>query len=184
MKTDPCNEIPIEVLVDYADNELPADERERLSEHLTKCEHCRARLEDLERSLHVTQLIWRDVEEQIGRGYTTAKPRSRAFPSAWRVAIAASVLLVVTGFLVRHFTRQQGRQVVPGPVQHVTLEEIEDRIRRAGLAAQLFATAEILDRLEGGQAAAEEQYVYITEYYSDTEQAAQARRRLEERSEP
>ena len=63
-------------------------------------------------------------------------------------------------------------------------EEIEDRIRRAGMAAQLFAAAEVLDELEGGRTAAEKQYAYITERYPDTEQATLARRRLKERSEP
>ena len=184
MKTDPCNEVPTEVLVDYADNELPADECARVSEHLTTCQHCRARLEALERSLEVTQLIWRDVEEQIGRDHAPAGSKSRAFYSTWRVAIAASVLLVATGFFVRHLTRQQKQHAVPGPVQHATLEEIEDRIRRAGMAAQLFAAAEVLDELEGGRTAAEKQYAYITERYPDTEQATLARRRLKERSEP
>ena len=184
MNLGPCKEIPVEALVDYADDELPDDERAQLCEHLEKCDACRARLEALERSLQLAKLIWQDAEARNPNAHVPSRPKSKVFASPWRLAIAASVLFAVVEFLERHFFHEQGRPSVSKPVQHATLEEIENHVMRAGLAAQLFATAEVLDKLEGGQAAAEKQYAYITERYSDTEQAGQARRRLEERSNP
>jgi anti-sigma factor RsiW len=49
-----------ELLVGYADGELPADEARRVADHLAGCPGCRAELRLLERSLELARDVWHE----------------------------------------------------------------------------------------------------------------------------
>ena len=56
-----CHEV-IEVLTDYLEDALPANERRRVEEHLANCDGCTAYLETLRETIRLTGML---TEEQI-----------------------------------------------------------------------------------------------------------------------
>ncbi len=50
----------------------------------------------------------------------------------------------------------------------LTAEQIEGRVARAGMAAQLLAATQIVAQCEGSESIVERQYQYILREYADT----------------
>jgi anti-sigma factor RsiW len=190
-----CEELT-DRIVDYVDGELPADEAEIVARHLSECPRCRHTANDLERSLGLARIIWQDnladtaaagngavrgsCRGHLGRAVSKASrlrsaggtPATRFLcpprhttnlrhGSLYAVAVAAGILLVV-GVLVRPVLRQSPRD------EPLAAKEVEGRVARAGLAAELLAATQMLARCEGTESIVERQYEYILRHYADT----------------
>jgi len=73
-----CDPI-VELLVEYADGELPADQSRRVADHLAGCPDCRAELRLLDRSLGLAREVW---QESAARAPTAGfgRPRDGSLP--------------------------------------------------------------------------------------------------------
>jgi Anti-sigma-K factor rskA/Putative zinc-finger len=101
---------PIDPLVDYALGSLEAAERVQLEAHLQGCAECRAEVARLRDALAllpeelepvaVPQGSWERIEKQI-------RPAPRAFLPRWTLPAAATLFLLVTGFLGNAWLRGQ-----------------------------------------------------------------------------
>ncbi len=91
-------------------------------------------------------------------GPATSLPRRG---SLYALAVAASLLLAA-GLLVLPVLRHG-----PGG-EPLTAEQIEGRVARAGMAAQLLAATQIVAQCEGSESIVERQYQYILREYADT----------------
>jgi anti-sigma factor RsiW len=56
-----CHEV-IEIITDYLDGALPADDRRRVEEHLAICDGCTTYLEQMRETIRLTGIL---TEEQI-----------------------------------------------------------------------------------------------------------------------
>jgi anti-sigma factor RsiW len=56
-----CHEV-IEIITDYLDGALPADDRRRVEEHLAICDGCTTYLEQMRETIRLTGML---TEEQI-----------------------------------------------------------------------------------------------------------------------
>jgi anti-sigma factor RsiW len=88
-----------EALSAFLDGELPPEERRELERHLSGCDGCRERLEEL-RELGEGLRAWPDADppEWIGRAALERARRSRAAPLRL-LAAAASLVLVALAVL-------------------------------------------------------------------------------------
>lgn len=154
----PCDQITAQ-LVAYADGELPPAEAQTVKDHLATCAECQAALGRLERSLQAARRVWAEVATPVG-------PRVHARPYAGAVraalALAATVLMAVTVWLtwpvVRH--HPAGPEIAQNP-RDASLDDVKESISRAGRAARLQASLEILASqpgMEWYQAEAERYY--------------------------
>jgi anti-sigma factor RsiW len=163
----PCKDIE-QMLVDYADGELPPSESGKVAEHLVKCVSCRRMLEALQRSLRLAEVIWDDGLAETKDIHVSIRPRARRVRWPRYAAIAASILLVVgTYFVCRSLTKPAKPEL--------TLAEIECRINDSASAARLLAAAELLAGQPYAEDLANSQYRYIVDRYPDTKAAAQVR---------
>jgi len=164
MNRDSCQAIE-ELLVDFADASLDAEEAARVREHIGQCPQCRATVEALKQSLETAQAIWRDNACTVGR--------TRALPLHWRhyVAVAAAVVLAV-GSLAYWPSRR------PAPADAPTLAEIEDRMTQSAQAARLLVTVEQLESQASLRDVTESQYRYILAKYPETSAAKSAQLKL------
>ncbi|MHC4618769.1 MAG: anti-sigma factor family protein [Planctomycetota bacterium] len=165
-----CEQIE-NLLVDYADGELPPRQCSKVGEHLTECEHCRATLRALCRSLDLVDVIWKDGLAEIKTvGLAKARPARRF---KWpRYAAVAAGILIAAGISITW-------RMMIGPKQTVRdIAEIERTIQEAGRAARLLAAAELLAEYPDAQSIAKQQYRHIVQTYPDTPAAAQARLRI------
>ncbi len=161
-----------ELLVDYADGVLEAEQAGKIAAHLQQCEQCRARIEALQRSLGLAQVIWQDNLGQTGqKGRFCFKLALRS--RSWPCVAAAAVILFATAIVLHH-----NFPVSTAPEQ-LTIEQIEQRIMAEGSAARLLAAGDLLARKPSSQSLAKAQYKYILDYYPDTEAAAQARTKVQ-----
>jgi len=165
MNRDSC-QITEEVLVDFADASLGAEEAARVREHIERCPRCRATVEALRQSLETAQAIWQDNACPV--------VRARTLPLHWwhYVAVAAAVLLAVGTLAYRPARR-------PAPADAPTLAEIEHRIAQSARAARLLATVDQLESQASLRDVAESQYRYILAKYPETAAAKPARLKLE-----
>lgn len=166
-----CEQIA-EMLVDYADGQLPASEAGTVAGHLAECERCRKTLKALQRSLDLVGIIWEDglAETEAIRIPASGKTRRIRWPHY--VAIAASILIVM-GISITW--RVMTKRAKPQP----TLAEIERRISESGRAARLLAAAELLAGHPDARHIVQGQYRYIAETYPQTRAAAEARLRMQ-----
>lgn len=90
-----------EALSAYLHDELPADEKRRVADHLLKCSACRAACDEVRAGAELAELLprreapadlWKGIERELDRG----RPRVRSWPSssAWPLAAAATFLLL------------------------------------------------------------------------------------------
>jgi anti-sigma factor RsiW len=180
MKPLSCNEVA-QKLVDYADEELPAEEAAAVGEHVARCSACRARVEGLRRSLTLARVIWRDGEAELaGIGSHAARPvaapRSYSFTGRRVGLIAAAVALLIAGALLRPAARDS--RPAAARTRESTVEEVEREIARAGIAVQLLTAANLLAEQPGGAPVACERYRYIASRYPGTEAASRSAARL------
>jgi len=162
-----CEEIR-ETLVDYTDGDLAERDSRVIAEHLAACPTCRKLADDLERSLHVATVIWRDnlKGSRVGPAtVTTSRPAVRWLRHA---GVAASILIVIGGALILSSTWK--------PTEPAgTDDEIERQVARTATAARLLAATQILATCEGTESIVQRQYRYILQHYGDTRVAGTLR---------
>jgi anti-sigma factor RsiW len=161
-----CKDIA-EMLVDYADGQLPPGESAEVAEHLAGCKDCRAAVKALQRSLSLATVVWEDGLAQVK---DIRVPTARSSRFRWRqlAAIAAGILIVAGVSLIRR-TKTGPKEAKP------TFAEIEQRIEQAGSAARLLAAAELLAQYPDARPIMQRQYRYIVDTYPQTPAAAKAK---------
>ena len=166
-----CEDIA-EILVDYADGELSAEQSSMVAEHLAGCDDCRRLVEGLRRSLELAETIWEDNLEPTETIRIAAPTRTSR--RSWRryAAAAAAVLVVSAISIVWCITRSPS-------TRQPTFAEIERKITEAGNAARLLAAADLLNGYSEAGNIAQRQYRYIVETYPDTSAASKAKSRAE-----
>jgi len=166
-----CKEIA-DMLVDYADGQLSAEQSRTVGDHLARCDDCRKLLGGLQRSLDLAQVIWQDSLHQaerihIGRPARVARHR-------WlQYAAAAAVILVISATSIIWRTVHRAAPKQP------TFAEIEQKITEAGNAAKLLAAADLLGGYSEAETIARQQYRRIVETYPDTSAASKAKLQVE-----
>lgn len=168
---------PRELLLDYADGELPPAEAARLQRHLAACEACRREVAALDRSLAMAQLIWTASADE--------KPPATALPREmrpWRIAAAAAgiaaVLMLMAG--VYFATRPtENRQVIAAATERADLRgtvptpdeaaiddlDIEAYIQRQEQSARLAASVQLLTAMPVDREDARRAERYLREVY-------------------
>ncbi len=156
--TDPCQKTS-EVLADYLDGELPADEARQVADHLASCPRCRDLAGAMDRSLAAARIVWQEVLHETAR--TASLPKTAPRPWIRCAAVAAAALIVGVGalcWLVRV------RRAEPA----LTLARVQQEILDCGRAAQLLAATDILARCEGTAEIVDRQRNYILAQYPST----------------
>ena len=166
-----CEQIA-EMLVDYADGQLSASEARKVAGHLAKCETCRKTVKALQRSLDLVGVIWEDGLAETEGIRISASGRTRHIRWPHYVAIAASVLIVMS---ISVTWRSMTKPAKPQP----TLAEIERRISESASAARLLAAAELLAEYPDAKQIVNRQYRHIINMYPETAAAAEARLRMQ-----
>jgi hypothetical protein len=207
MKRKTCQEIE-DKLVEYADGELVGEEAAEVAGHVARCEKCRIRLEKLERSLGLAQVIWEDRQaETKENGAARAAGRWRGRLGA---GIAAAGIIIGLGIMLIWQGRagsggsggvsrsggsaglgrsggldgaaQEAGRMAGGAGRtersEMTRGEIIRLANRAELAARLLAMADNLKEMPEGESLARERYMYLAGNFGDMEQAKQAKLRL------
>ncbi len=96
----------IELLSDFLDDELPADLRTEVAEHLDHCPECRATLEELKSVLARARTLsadqtgkdqWQEIAALIQRPGIGGRAVRRRVLVSWPELAAAAVLLIVAG---------------------------------------------------------------------------------------
>jgi predicted anti-sigma-YlaC factor YlaD len=177
VKEETCQVVSKEELVAYADGELSSSEAEQIAAHVADCERCRTILDALERSLHVTQVIWQTGEAQWPKTLSPNTLKPSPWPY-WKVtAVAASILLALgIGLTWRLLSEPSER---PGVMdKEPTAAEIEAAANRAALAAQMLAVADLLFSQPGGEQYAVKRYGDLITSFPETQQSAEARLHL------
>jgi anti-sigma factor RsiW len=150
-----------DMLVDYADGELPAQDSQVVAEHLAVCPACRRIVEGLERSLHLAKVIWQDNLE-AAKTPSTRRRVVRLLP--W-TAVAAAILIAAAALVLNSIPR-------PAETEYT---RIERQVASVAAAARLLAATQILAQCEGTESIVQEQYRYILDNYADTPAAATLR---------
>lgn len=167
---DPCDNFA-ELLIDYADTQLSAEESIRMADHLAECDNCRTLAGSLGKSLELAQVIWQDNLSQTPE---TIRIRAcaRVTRGMWmRYAAAAVILIVAAVSVTSRITNKPAKR-------QRTFAEIEQRITEAGNAAKLLAAAELLGGCSEAETMVNEQYRRIAETYPDTPAAGKAKSRI------
>jgi predicted anti-sigma-YlaC factor YlaD len=172
-----CQVVSKERLVAYADGDLLPGEAEKVAEHIATCPDCQAVAEALERSLQVTQAIWKTGQVLWPETCPFDRTRSNRWSARKAAAIAASVLLLAGVGLTWQLLTERGepRRVID---EELTAAEIEIRASRAALAAQMLAVADLFASQPGGKEYAVKRYNYLIDSFPGREESAQARLRL------
>lgn len=159
-----------EMLVDYADGGLSAEQSAKVAEHLTECDHCRTLLEALHKSLELAQVIWQDNlgQTETIRIPAPARTRRRSWPR-----YAAAAILIVSAISIT------SRIINKPPKSEPTFAEIEQKITEAGNAARLLAAADLLGGYSDAEPIVKRQYRRIVETYPDTPAAGKAKLQIE-----
>ncbi len=160
-----------ELLVDYADGCLPAEQSARVTDHLTECDHCRTLLESLQKSLELAQVIWQDNLSKTPETIRIPAP-ARTTQRSWLRYVAAAVLIVSAILIATNMLEK--------PAKHQpTFAEIEQKITDAGNAAKLLAAADFLGGYANAETIAKQQYRRIVETYPNTPAADKAKTQIE-----
>jgi anti-sigma factor RsiW len=174
-----CQVVSKEELVAYGDGELSPSQAEQIAAHIAGCENCRAVADALERSLHVTQVIWQTGEAQWPKTCRLDKLKSSRRLLKPATVVAASILLIVgigVSWRLLSGSSERTRAVGGEP----TAAEIEAAANRAALAAQMLAVADLLSSQPGGEEYAMKRYADVIDSFPGKEESAQARLRLNE----
>jgi predicted anti-sigma-YlaC factor YlaD len=161
-----------EMLVDYAEGQLSPGDSSEVSRHLAECERCRALLDGLQKSLDLAGVIWTDGLAETEQIRAPGLPKTTKTHWLRYAAVAASILIVLTAFVIRR------AQVKPERPE-VTLAQIERKIAESATAARLLAAADLLAECPGARSIANQQYRYIAETYPETTAASKARLRMQ-----
>src|SRR3990172_9776939 len=164
-----CKEIA-DMLVDYADGQLSAEESTRVTAHLAECDDCRTLLNGLHKSLELAQVIW---EDNLSQAETIRIPApARTSRRSWPRYAAAAAILIASGISITSLIMNKPAK------NQTTFAEIERKITEAGNADRLLAAADRLSEYPDAQPVAKRQYRYILDRYPDTSAAAEAKLRI------
>lgn len=150
-----------DMLVDYADGELSAQDSQAVAEHLAQCPVCREIVGGLKRSLHLAKAIWQD---NLEAPKTTSVRRRVVRLLPW-AAIAATILIAAGTLILNSVHR-------PAELEYAGIER---QVTGVATAARLLAATQILAQCEGTESIVQEQYRYILHNYADTPAAATLR---------
>jgi anti-sigma factor RsiW len=176
-----CQDISYESLVAYADGELSPAEAEQITKHLIRCKSCKTMLSALQRSLQVTQTIWKNDEARWPKKYSFKRPILSRRLVRRLATVAASILLVIGVGVMRrvlYSPSEQIRALRPEPTA-AKMDEIEIQVQRAGVAAQMLAVADMLAAQPGGEEYAEKRYTYVINSFPQRDESKQAKLRLQ-----
>jgi hypothetical protein len=176
-----CRDISKETLVAYADGELPPDQAEQVKKHIVCCEDCKSIISALQRSLQVTQLIWKSDEAKWPKKRSFRKPILSIWLAKRIAAVAASILLIVSVGVIRRLLYKQDEEMFPARPEPpaAKLDEIEIQVHHAGLAAQMLAVADLLAAQPGGEKYAAERYNYVINSFPQRDECEKAKLRLQ-----
>jgi hypothetical protein len=181
VKKNICQNISYETLVAYSDVELPPAEAEQITKHIAQCENCQTILNALQRSLKVTQVIWQSDEDQWPKKHSFKKPILSRRLVRRLATVAASILLVLGVGVMRRMVYRPNEEMFPIRPEPMAAEidEIEIEVRRAGVAAQMLAVADMLAAQPGGREYAEKRYTYVINSFAGMDESKQAKLRLQ-----
>ncbi|MBL7153830.1 MAG: zf-HC2 domain-containing protein [Phycisphaerae bacterium] len=160
-----------ELLVDYADGQLSAEQSAKVADHLRQCEDCRALLDGLQKSLELAQVIWEDNLSQTTETIRIPAP-ARTGRRSWPRYAAAAILIVSAISITSRLMNKPAKD-------QPTLAQIEQRITEASNAAKLLAAADLLGGYSQAETIVKQQYRRIVETYPDTSAANKAKLRVE-----
>jgi anti-sigma factor RsiW len=161
-----------EMLVDYTDGRLSPEDSNEVAEHSARCEHCRALLDSLQKSLDLAGVIWTDSLADTEKICVQARPDAEKSHWLRYAAIAASILIVVTASVVWRMLREPEQP-------ELTFAQIERSITESATAARLLAATELLADCPNAQAVVDQQYRHIVQTYPETSAASEARLRIQ-----
>ncbi len=186
MSSRTCDSVT-EVLVPYADSELPEADAAAVAAHLAVCPECRAELRLLKRSLELARQAWRESarDAPVPAG-CPLQPRRRRLQVAVGLAACVAVLLAAAGWW--RFSGEPPDGSVPriaeiepaappapvappAPAEEIDLVEL---IAREGRSARLAAAARLLAAQPGLESYQDQAERYLLETYPDTTAAAGA----------
>lgn len=183
MTSTSCHPIA-ELLVQYADGELPAADARRVADHLTGCADCRAELRLLRRSLGLARDVWQQSAARApSPGQYRVRPGRRRIYAAACVAVCVAVLLITAGPWLFSGgesvskVRPDGKGEELGPSQladDVDDVDIEALIAREGRSARLAAAARFLGSQPGLEQYRKQAERYLAEAYRGTAAAGGA----------
>ena len=166
----PCKDIE-QMLVDYADGQLPPSDSSNVAEHIAQCKNCRKVLDALNKSLELVVAIWTDSLVETENIHIPAA-KTRKIRWLRYVAIAASIILVATASVVWHtLTKPKMREL--------TFAEIEREIIDEGKAARLLMATDLLSSKPHASGLIKNKYEYIVVHYPNTKAAATAKTRIQ-----
>ena len=166
-----CDELR-EELVDFADRELSPLRSAAIAVHVAECPVCRRRVEELRHSLDVAKAVWSANEQPASLRRIEARRAWRRVAAA--LALAAGVLLALNVWRTPPPQRPGAARVTDA-----TDAALEREIQRAGLGAQMLATADLLAETPGGRDVACERYVEIGTNFANSRAAESAAERHE-----
>lgn len=168
-----CKKIE-EMLVDYADGQLSPDDSSEVAEHLAQCETCHEVLDALKKSLELASFIWNDSLAETENIRISISCKIRKTSRLRYAAIAASILLVVSAFVVWRAL------VTPVEVQkESSFAEIEHKIMDEGTSARLLAATDLLADKPNTEELTKKQYEYIVDRYPNTKAAETAKTKIQ-----
>jgi len=173
-----CQAISKEELVAYSEGDLSPSQAEQVAGHIANCQNCQAMAEALQRSLQVTQVIWKTSEAQ----WPKTRPLEWFQSSKWSfrkvAAVAASILMVLgAGAVWRMLSRPTERAGISR--EQALAVEIKRKISESSDAARLLAAAELLSKYPEAEDSVKQRYRHIVETYPETIAAAKARQKIQ-----
>jgi anti-sigma factor RsiW len=182
-----CEQIE-ELLVYYADEQLPADRQSPVEAHLAGCESCRRLLAALRESGTLARAVWQQSYDPIADLQPAdVLPRRRRVPAYAGAAAAAIVLALLAGLLWRTLMVPTP-QPTPEPATlpqmltstglQLTPEQVRRDVDAAGASTALLASVDWLAEQPANREIARQQYEFIVSMYAGTEAAEQAQARL------
>lgn len=167
MSNDSCESVR-EMLVDYDDGQLKAEQAAEVAEHLSVCPLCRQELDALQDSLKLTKEIWENVAANVEDVQIALPLRKRRVALKRLAAVAAGVVLATSALIWIWSARTTDSR---GPMETgeiTSASEAARFIEREGASAKLAATAQILANVPGGQEAASGTFRYLAHTYPET----------------
>lgn len=169
-----CQVVSEEELVAYAEGDLPPERAEQIEAHMADCQKCQTMLEALERSLHLTQVIWRTGDAQWPKTHIPSVFKSNRW-SYRKIAVIAAGILLVLGIGLTWRLMSGTSEMSKEP----TVAEIEAAANRAAMASQMLAVADLLSSQPGGVQFAVKRYNDVITSFPETEQSTIAKRHLQ-----
>ncbi len=171
MTNESCNSFA-DLLIEYADGELPEDDVRRVEDHFAGCPRCQAELRLLRRSLDLARSVWLEAADEA--------PVPRRRPVRVAACLAASVAIIAAATAVWFSLQGDSRLAVERAVGNgqTTAERLpeavdeevdyEALIAREGRSARLAAAAELLATQPGLEHYNRQARRYLVEAYPGT----------------